>query len=150
MKHIFKIALSIVIAMIACGWTMTAQTSNNQRISREQLAERQARHIAEEMALDKAVADRLVDTYCRCQKEIWALGPRVGRDSLRNAGAADDSQTAQNIQARFDRSQKILDIRKKYYAEYSKFLTQKQINRVYELERQMMLRLTRQKNGGGK
>lgn len=147
MRHIFKIVFSIVVSMMACGWTMTAQNSNNQRIPREQLAERQARRIAEEMALDNVTADRLVDTYCRCQKEIWALGPRTSRDSLRNAKSGDAGYAEPDIQARFDRSQKILDIRKKYYAEYSKFLTQKQINRVYELERQMMLRLTRPKNG---
>ena len=37
-------------------------------------------------------------------------------------------------------SEKILDIRQKYYKKYSQFLTQQQIQRVYELERQMMKR----------
>ena len=53
--------------------------------------------------------------------------------------------------ARMEQSQKILDLREKYYKEYSKFLTQKQIERAYELEQQTMRRLARhhrQSTGG--
>lgn len=145
MKQFFKFLIVAAASMIVGTMTINAQSANRTRITREQLAERQARHIAEEMALDNVTAGQLVDTYCRCQKEIWELGPRTGRDTLRNVDSGDSGHAEQDIQARFDRSQKILDIRKKYYAEYSKFLTQKQINRVYELERQMMIRLARQK-----
>ncbi|EGF52450.1 hypothetical protein [Bacteroides fluxus] len=42
---------------------------------------------------------------------------------------------------RFAHSQKILDLRKKYYLKYSKFLTPTQIEKVYVLERRMMNRL---------
>lgn len=58
------------------------------------------------------------------------------------------------MKERFAHSQKILNLREKYYGEYSKFLTQKQIQRVYQLERQMMQRLSKQRmgnrQGGGK
>lgn len=54
-----------------------------------------------------------------------------------------DEETEQVLKERFGHSQKILDLRQKYYAIYSKFLTQKQIRRVYELERQMMERLSK-------
>ena len=37
-------------------------------------------------------------------------------------------------------SEKILNIRQKYYKKYSQFLTQQQIQRVYEIERQMRKR----------
>lgn len=150
MKQFLKTFIAVAVSMLVCAWTMNAQSSSQPRLTREQLAERQARHIADEMALDNSIVKRFVDTYCRCQKEIWALGPRTGRDTLHNEKSGAVIQAEPDIQARFDRSQKILDIRKKYYAEYSKFLTQKQINRVYELERQMMVRLARQKTGGKK
>ena len=51
-----------------------------------------------------------------------------------------DAQTEQEIMQRFEMSEKILNIRKKYYKKYSQFLTQQQIQRVYKLERQMMKR----------
>ena len=57
-------------------------------------------------------------------------------------------QAQQAINDRFERSQKILALREKYYKRYSTFLTQKQIQRVYEMERQMMRRLS-QKSGKG-
>ena len=47
------------------------------------------------------------------------------------------------IKSRFAHSRKILDLRQKYYGIYSEFLTQKQILRVYVLEKQMMNRLAR-------
>lgn len=143
MKKFFRIFMLAAVAMMACYGTISAQNSNRQRLTREELAEKQARYIADEMAMDDIVAERFVETFCRFQKEIWALGPRIGRDSLRNAATGTDTETEQEIKARFEHSQKILNIRKKYYKEYSEFLTQKQIKRVYELERQMMNRLAK-------
>ena len=141
MKKFFRIFMLAAVVLMACYGTIYAQNGNRQRLTREELAEKQARYIADEMVMDDTVTERFVETFCRFQKEIWALGPRTGRDSLRNASAGTDTETEQEIKARFEHSQKILDIRKKYYKEYSEFLTQKQIKRVYELERQMMNRL---------
>lgn len=143
MKRIFRVFMLAALALMAYYGTIYAQNSNRQRMTREELAEKQARYIADEMVMDDAVTERFVETFCRFQKEIWALGPRIGRDSLRNAATGTDTETEQEIKARFEHSQKILDIRKKYYKEYSEFLTQKQIKRVYELERQMMNRLAK-------
>lgn len=94
---------------------------------------------------DDATADKFVSTYCDCVKEFWALGPRVKQN--RKSGNT-DAQAQQAITDRFERSQKILALREKYYKRYSTFLTQKQIQRVYEMERQMMRRLS-QKSGKG-
>ena len=142
MERIFKVFM-LAVAMMACYGTIHAQNSNRQRLPREELAEKQARYIADEMAMDDTVTGRFVETYCRFQKEIWALGPRAGRTSPRDTASGTDTETEQEIKARFEHSQKILDIRRKYYKEYSGFLTQRQIRRVYELERQMMGRLAK-------
>ena len=91
---------------------------------------------------DDATADKFVSTYCDCVKEFWALGPRVKQN--RKSGNT-DAQAQQAITDRFERSQKILALREKYYKQYSRFLTQKQIARVYELERGMMKRLGQKK-----
>lgn len=139
MKTLIKIML-LVTALFA--FTCSAQTQprkGGERMSREQLAEKQAKHIADKFALSSDVADKFVTTYVQCQREVWALGPRQGKQK---GISMTDTQTDSAIQSRFDHSQKLLDIRKKYYVEYSKFLTPKQIDRVYELERQMMKRLS--------
>ena len=135
--------LLLAVMMTACCVTTNAQDKGKQRISREQLAETQAHHIAQQLAFDDETTAKFVDTYSRCQKEVWSLAPRkrVGKGASKN-----DRETEEAIEERFDRSQKLLDIRKKYYKEYSKFLTPKQIQRVYSIEKNMMKRLGKNAN----
>ena len=151
MKSLFKVWM-LVAAMTAFGMTMYAQNQNGdkKRLTREELAEKQAKHIADVMAMDESVAKRFVETYCQSQKEVWALGPRMGKGTQQKNSSETDGETEQELKARFEHSQKILDIRQKYYKKYSEFLTQKQNKRVYELERQMMNRLAKQKGKGGR
>lgn len=125
-----------LLVCLAVAVSAAAQTPQ-QRMSREQLAETQAKYIARELAFDDNLSSQFVTTYCECQKEIWALGPRSGKDC--------------SMQERFDRSQKLLDIRQKYYRLYSRFLTDRQIENVYKLERRMMHRMqSKHKENGRK
>ena len=146
MKHIIR-TFVIAIMMIASCTTVFAQpNTQKQRMSREQLAEVQAKHIAGELAFSDAVTEKFVKTFCDCQKEIWALGPRPRPDKQ----GMSEQENEERIKQRFAMSEKILNIRQKYYKEYSKFLTQAQIEKVYEQERKMMNRLAnRGKRGNG-
>ena len=137
MKRIIRMLFLAVVMAALCG-TANAQKSEKQRMSREQLAEVQARHIARQLAFDDKTTAKFVDTYTRCQKEIWTLAPR---NKDRRGTAKTDAETEKAMKERFERSQKLLDIRKKYYEEYGKFLTPKQIQRVYAIEKNMMNRL---------
>ena len=135
MKRIVRI-LMMMVAMMTITAGAFAQTPNQkQRISREQLAEKQAQHIAHDMAFDEKTTACFIETYTECQKEIWALGPRFHRNT-----ESSEAQSEQNIKRRFEMSEKILNIRQKYYKKYSQFLTQQQIQRVYEIEKSMMKR----------
>ena len=132
MKRIVSILM--MVAMMTITTSVLAQTPNQkQRISREQLAEKQAQHIAHDLAFDEKTTVRFIETYTECQKEIWALGPRIRRNQK-----GSETQSEQDIKRRFEMSEKILDIRQKYYKKYSQFLTQQQIQRVYEIEKNMM------------
>ena len=137
MKNIIRLLL-LAVALTAFSGTVSAQ-SNKQRLTREQLAEVQAKHIAKEMAMDKATSQRFIKTFCQFQRDIWALGPRPKQSHSQMT----DEETGQALKARFAHSRKIPDLRQKYYTIYSEFLTQKQIQRVYELERQMMEHLSK-------
>ena len=44
-------------------------------MTREQMAERQARYIARSIALDEKTTEKYVSTFCECKKEVWALRP---------------------------------------------------------------------------
>lgn len=137
MKKILGI-LMMVVTMMTVSTSVFAQAPNQkQRLSREQLAEKQAQYIAHDLGLDDMTCSKFIDTYTQCQKEVWALGPRPHH---KKGEVKTDAQTEQEIKQRFEMSQKILNIRQKYYKKYSQFLTQQQIQRVYKLERQMMKR----------
>lgn len=135
--------LWLVAALMLMGTaTISAQNNKRQRLTREELADKQARHIAQTMAFDEATTKQFVETYTACQKEIWALGPRMkGARKQANTQQQTEAEAKEDIALQFERSEKLLQIRQKYYAEYSKFLTQNQIKRVYVLERRMMKRL---------
>ena len=133
MKSLMKINLVALMVIAFC--TIGMAQNEKQRMSREQLAEKQAKHIAQELSFDEATTQRFIETYCACQQEVWALGPR------QKAEPATDEEAEQAIKERFERSRAVLDLREKYYEEYSKFLTQRQILRVFELEHQSMDRL---------
>lgn len=141
MKTIFRTIIAASFALLI-SMTLSAQP-NGKKISREELAVKQAEHISTELAFDDATSRKFQETYCNFQKEIWALGPSLGKQQSDNPGEEEMKQ-------RFERSQKILDLRKKYYDIYSTFLSQKQISRVYEIERDMMRRLSQPKPQGSR
>ena len=74
MKNLLKINLMALLVLVFC--TIGAAQDQQQRLSREQLAEKQARHIAHELAFDDATTQQFIATYCANQQEVWALGPR--------------------------------------------------------------------------
>lgn len=162
MNKVFRIMLTTVM-MVAFSTAVIAQEKNaqtptkKQRVSREQMAEMQAKHISRQLALDDATSEKFIETYCAYQKEVWALRPH--RKGIRpNRSEMTDAEAEKAIKEQFDHSQKILSLRQEYYKKYNTFLSAKQIQRVYELEKQAMNRLSKRgsinqrnnRNGGGK
>ena len=139
MKTVVKTIIAMSLALFV-SMTLSAQP-NGKKISREELALKQAEHISTELAFDGATSKKFKEAYCSFQRELWALGPSLGKQQSENPNEEEMKQ-------RFERSQKILDLRRKYYAIYSTFLTQKQISRMYEIERDMMRRLSQPKPQG--
>lgn len=130
MKELFRV-IFIAIMVMASGATAVAQNRSGQRLSREELATKQAQYIAQELALDESATNKYVESYCQYQREVWALGSRKGLTT----------------EERLERSQKILDLRKKYYHIYSGFLTEQQIDKAYRLEKKLLDRMGK---GNGK
>lgn len=139
MKTVVKTIIAMSLALFV-SMTLSAQPGGK-KLTREELAVKQAGYISRELAFDEETSKKFEETYCDFQQELWALGPSLGKQQSENPNEEEMKQ-------RFERSQKILDLRRKYYAIYSTFLTQKQISRMYEIERDMMRRLSQQKSQG--
>ena len=149
MKKVFSILLTAIM-MVVFSTAVSAQDNNGQpgkkqRRSREQMAEMQAKHIARQLALDDATSQKFTETFSAYQKEVWALRPQ-GKQQKKKSDMT-DAEVEKAIKDQFDHSQKILSLRQEYYKRYSKFLTPKQIQRVYELEKQSMNRLSKRGRG---
>ena len=141
MKTVVKTIIALSLALFV-SMTLSAQPGGK-KLTREELALKQAEHISTELAFDDAASKKFKEAYCSFQRELWALGPSLGKQQSENPNEEEMKQ-------RFERSQKILDLRRKYYAIYSTFLTQKQISRMYEIERDMMRRLSQPKPQGSR
>ena len=141
MKTVVKTIIAMSLALFV-SMTLSAQPGGK-KLTREELAVKQADYISRELAFDEETSKKFEETYCDFQRELWALGPSLGKQQSENPNEEEMKQ-------RFERSQKILDLRRKYYAIYSTFLTQKQISRMYEIERDMMRRLSQPKPQGSR
>lgn len=131
--------IMLALAFMLSTVSSSAQDAGKQRLSREQMIETQAKNIAADLALDDKTYNKFISTYVNYKKELWSIAPK--RKKQRNTGSETEEQAAQNMQRRFEQSQKVLDIRNKYYKEFSKFMTQKQIEQMYDKERKIMKRL---------
>ena len=129
MKQILQ-TIIIAIVVMASGMSAMAQAKSSQRLSREELAVKQAQYIARELAFDKSNTDKYVETFCQYRNEVWALGPRKNLTT----------------EQRLERSQQILDLRKKYNKIYRGFLTEQQLDRAYKLEKRLLNRMGKNKS----
>ena len=101
MKRIMSIVLCTII-MALCTTNVMAETtkSDKPKLSREELANKRAKGIANRLALDGQTTAKFVTTFMDYQKEVWALGSRV-----RNKDMADksDAEVEQAIKQRGNR-----------------------------------------------
>ena len=129
----------MALAMFMVCMSMGANAQNKQkkdgsRMSVEQLTELRAKRIAQALALDDATAQKFTTTFCACQKELYAANKAMNKGKKRSEMTDAEIETIQKD--RFKQSRKLLDLREKYYGEYRKFLSARQVQRVYELEKQ--------------
>ena len=142
-----------IVSIVCCAIMMavcTAQAQDNQDnqprkkgFNPEQMIEKKAQRICRELALDDATAKKFTETFREYKKELKALRTKdccdAKKDGKKDAceGKKDltEAEAAQMLKARFEMQEKTLSLQKKYYDKYSKFLTQKQIMRIYEMEK---------------
>lgn len=141
MKTIIRLIVAAVFftsTMAAMAATQpdepTKREQRSRRANRIELATRQAKRMAEKLDLDQEKTDRLIATFLRSQQEVWATKPprRQMKEDL------NDAQADSTINANFDHAQRMLDLRRKYYSEYRKFLSPSQIHKLYNMEGRMM------------
>lgn len=140
MKKIIRLTMLIIAVCLVSPAIASAKDrqQREERKSPEQIDEMQADHIATRLKLDDETKAKFVSVYCALQKEVRDVDGK----NIRTNSDMTDEEVENAILTRFDHSQKILDIRRRGYNEYRKFLSPRQIEKVYRLEKQTKKRLS--------
>lgn len=122
---------------------INAQASHTkvQRMPVEQRIENQADFVTKSLMLNDDINKKFKPIYIAYLKELQGcmhslrLKPSAKNGTTRKRSEMTDEQIEKDIQRRFDESRRILDIREKYYKEFRKVLTPRQVLKVYSAER---------------
>lgn len=135
MKHVI-IFFAIFFASLV-GMPAVAQKNGRPP---QQKVEMRAAHLVAILGLSDSNSSRFINLYTQYTQEMRAA--RVKYAKIKPNKAKDqkpapltDEQVKKNIENSFALSQTILDIRKKYYVEFLKVITPRQLERLYELEK---------------
>lgn len=141
----------LVVAMVMSVQVMNAQEApkgphKGMKMTPEKMAEFQANRLSNELGLDDATSAKFVEVY---QKYMKALGEvhmefankfkkanaeitKEGNIMKPGFKSLTDAQVDQMMKDRFAISRKTLDVREKYYDEFRKFLSAKQVQKIYD------------------
>ena len=142
----------LMVALFVGTQVMTAQNEQgkhhgkrtHKRMTMEQMVDMQSNKIIGELGLDDKTAAKFKDVYAKYMKEMNDLRKEGMDFRMRGRMQKGDTLAKMKIQMptddevdkmmrdRFKQSRKILDIREKYYDEFRKFLSPKQVQKVYD------------------
>ena len=144
----------VIMAVLLMGsqMTLSAQNTDNkqkkQRPTPEQMVQMQTKQIVNTLMLDDATAAKFTPVYEKYLKELreCRMMTHKARTEKTKAQGTDanakkerpsmtDDEIATMLRNQFTQSRKMLDIREKYYNEFSKILSQKQIMKIYQQEK---------------
>lgn len=123
------------------------QKHGRKRMTMEQVAGMQAAKIVGDLGLDDKTAMKFTEVYMKYMKELddvrkefapdFRMRGKVekgkdGADVKMKMQAPTDEEVDKMMRDRFKQSRKMLDIREKYYNEFCKFLSPKQVQKVYD------------------
>lgn len=122
------------------------RTKKKPRFTPEQMMEMQTNRIVKALALDDATTAKFTPVYTQylkdlreCRAEAWKQMKQDKAEAGKQPGAKKemltDAEVEQRIKDRFAHSRKMLDFQEKYYTEFRKVLSPKQIEKIYQMEK---------------
>ena len=135
----------LVVACMMGTQVMNAQAvkpkgkREHKRPTMEQISEMQSQRIVDELGLDDKTAARFSEVYKKYMKEMDDLRkqympakPDFKKGEPPMPKSLTDAEVDKMMRDRFAQARKMLDIREKYYDEFRKFLSPKQVQKVYD------------------
>lgn len=150
MKTKFFLA-ALTALLLSTQLTLTAQNHpNHSRPAKHNYRAMQCNQIIQALMLDDATAAKFKPVYEQYMADMRATRGKSAahKKEVKAPGEAaqpkakptpkpmpTDSEVEQAIKDRFAQSRKMLDVREKYYHEFRKILSPKQIMRIYQIEK---------------
>ena len=105
----------------------------------EQIIQMQSQRIVDELGLDDKTAAKFAEVYKKYMKEMDDLRKQYmpvksdfKKDKPSMPKSLTDAEVDKMMRDRFAQARKMLDIREKYYDEFRKFLSAKQVQKVFD------------------
>ncbi|WP_294629292.1 hypothetical protein [uncultured Bacteroides sp.] len=148
-----KFICVVMVALFAGNvMSLSAQNKDNkekkQRPTQEQMVQMQTKQMVKALMLDDAAAAKFTPVYEKYLNELRECRtmnrrPRAEKPQGTTAAprknaekpAMTDAEIATMLKNQFAQSRKMLDVREKYYNEFSKILSQKQVMKIYQQEK---------------
>ena len=136
-----KYFIMMVVAVLMGTQVMNAQDNeqgkkrSRKRMTMEQMVDMQSRKIIGDLGLDDKTAARFTDVYAKYVKEMNDLRKEYmpkRPEADKKPSMPTDAEVDKMMRDRFKQSRKMLDIREKYYDEFRKFLSPKQVQKIYD------------------
>lgn len=110
----------------------------HKRPTLEQIIQMQSQRIVDELGLDDKTAAKFAEVYKKYMKEMDDLRKQympaksdLKKDKPSMPKSLTDAEVDKMMRDRFAQARKMLDVREKYYDEFRKFLSPKQVQKVY-------------------
>ena len=111
----------------------------HKRPTLEQIIQMQSQRIVDELGLDDKTAAKFAEVYKKYMKEMDDLRKQympaksdLKKDKPSMPKSLTDAEVDKMMRDRFAQARKMLDVREKYYDEFRKFLSPKQVQKVYD------------------
>ena len=158
-----KATKCVWMLIVACALSVQATLAQDRkegqkppRMSWEKMQEMQINFIAKSMGLSGQDTEKFEEVYKEYNREMRGLmgnpPQRPERDNKKPEGEKKewkeptDEEVEAMLKGRFARSRKMLDLHEKYYDKYRKFLSPKQIQKIYDFEMMNMGRVQQEIN----
>lgn len=145
-----KLLFSLMAILFAAGAMAQPpqKSERGERPSPQEMLQRRCQHLIQKMELGQEAAAEFEPIYRRYQQEMMQIHRQYGRKHFhhrdREATPPTDEQIEERMLNRFALSRAILEVRERYYKEFRTVLSPRQVQHIYELEREGGERMQRE------
>lgn len=140
---ILMAAIMINIATLSADNTTCPNSPNHQapqqykKMTNEERMDMHTQFVVKMLKLDDATATKFTPLFKEYMKENKNIRISGSTWKLENKENLTEEEAEKIIKERLEISRKLLNVREKYYAKFSKIITALQIKKIYDMEQQM-------------